>query len=247
MLLGATAMGTTTIINAACDPEVEDLAEFLNGCGASIYGAGEKKIVIDGVKTLGGCRHTVMPDISFTAFLLAAAAITGSKLAVENTSATGMEAFLNLLLTCGFVVKTAQNRIEIKQAKFFDSPKNVLTCTYPGLTPQMLPMAAAILAKANGVTVLCDDTPNNLSNICAAVQAFGGDVSNCTGRAVVKGIKTFGGAEFCPKNLSDAQAALLCAIAADTQSTIENAEILEHIYENLPGILKKLGCKIRKI
>lgn len=161
ILAACTAQGTTTITNAAREPEIGDLADYLNKCGAKIYGAGESVIVIDGVSELRGCGHSVIPDRIVAATLLSCAAVTGSSITLKGVIHSHLSGVIPVFEDAGCEFTCYENELSIHAPKRLRSMKIVRTMPYPGFpTDAQAPLLAAA-ATADGTTVFIENIFEN--------------------------------------------------------------------------------------
>ena len=171
-----TASGVTTVTNAAREPEISDLADYLNRCGARIRCAGESVIVIDGVRELHGCAHAVIPDRIVAATLIACAAVTGSAITLKGVIHSHLAAVLPVFEDAGCVFAARENELKITAPERLRSMRIVRTMPYPGFpTDAQAPLLAAA-AVADGTTVLIENIFENRYRHAAELARMGADV-----------------------------------------------------------------------
>ena len=218
MIAAVTASGTTTITNAAREPEITDLADYLNRCGARIYGAGEGVIVIDGVPSLHGAAHTIIPDRIVAATLMSCAAVTGSALTLRGVVSSHLGAVLP-----------------------------VFTMPYPGFpTDAQAPLLAAA-CFAEGTSVFVENIFENRYRHTAELIRMGASIKTEGKVAVVEGVPRLYGASVEATDLRGAAALVIAALGAEGQSEISGVRYLERGYERLEQTLSDLGAEIRKV
>lgn len=247
ILAAVKARGTTTITNAAREPEISDLCEFLNSCGASIYGAGEGVIVIDGVDNLSACQHTIIPDRIVAATLMSAAASTRSQIRLNGIVQAHLSSIVPLFEEAGCVAEFCAGSMIFKAPERLKPVALVRTMPYPGFpTDAQAPLMAA--------TTLCDGTSVFVENIFENRFKHVGELTrlgasiNVQGKvAVVNGVSSLYGASVEAQDLRGAAGLIVAALAAEGATDIGGINYLERGYEDFEAVLSSLGANIRKI
>ena len=247
MIAAATASGTTTITNAAREPEIRDLADYLNSCGAEIYGAGEGVIVIEGVKSLHACSHTIIPDRIAAATLMSCAAVTGSKITLKNIVGSHLGAVIPVFEEAGCKIRLCGGELEISAPPRLKSMKTVRTMPYPGFpTDAQAPLlAAACVAK--GTSVFVENIFENRYRHVSELVRMGANLKTEGKVCVAQGVETLYGAKVEATDLRGAAALVAAGLCAESKTTVSGVQYLERGYESLEQTLCSLGADVKKI
>ena len=247
ILAASLAHGTTTITNAAREPEICDLAEYLNKCGAKIYGAGEGVVVIDGVSSLNGACHTIIPDRIAAATLMTCAAVTGSAITLTDIVASHLSSVIPVFEEAGCTVICRDGELALRAPGRLDSMKIIRTMPYPGFpTDAQAPlMAAACVAR--GTTVFVENIFENRYSHISELVRMGANIRTEGRLAVVEGVETLYGASVQATDLRGAAALVAAGLCAEQDTEISGIKYLERGYENLELTLGALGADIKKI
>jgi len=246
MLAATLAAGKTIIRNAAKEPEITDLQNFLNKMGARIKGAGIGTIIVEGVKRLNGAEHEVIPDRIEAATLMVAAAITGGDVNIANVIPEHVESVIAKLKEAGVKVIALDDRIRIS----VDGPiraVNVRTLPYPGFPTDMQPQMMAFLSIAEGTSIITETIFENRFKHAAELKRMGADITVEGRAAVIKGVPKLSGAFVEATDLRAGAALVLAGLAADDITVVENIDYIDRGYENIEGKLKALGAKIIRV
>ena len=247
MIAAALAGGTTTISNAAREPEIRDLADYLNKCGAEIYGAGEGVIVIEGVSSLHSAAHTIIPDRIVAATLMSCAAVTGSEIVLRDAVASHLGAVIPVLEEGGCRVNLTDRDIRLKAPKRLRSMRIVRTMPYPGFpTDAQAPLMAAACA-ADGTTVFIENIFENRYRHIPELARMGAAVRTEGKVAVVEGVPRLYGAAVEATDLRGAAALVTAALCAEGSTSIGGVRYLERGYEDFDLVLSSLGADIKKV
>ena len=230
MIAASTACGTTTIINAACEPEICDLADYLNSCGAKISGAGEGVVVIDGVSELTAAQHTMIPDRIVAATLLSAAAVTQSKITLK-----------------GIVQSSVGGNLTISAPQRLSAFRTIRTMPYPGFPTDAQAPLMAVASVADGTTVFVENIFENRYRHTSELSRMGAKIKTEGKVAVVEGVRSLYGAKVEAPDLRGGAALVIAALSADGVTDIGNSEYLERGYENIELMLGSLGASISKL
>ncbi len=244
ILAAVRAKGTTVITNAAREPEIVDLAEFLNKCGAKIYGAGEGTIVIDGVDKLNGTAHTVIPDRIVCATLMSAAAVTGSHISVSGVIQSHIASVTPLFEEAGCNINFKDGVMDISAPSKLNAIKLVRTSAYPGFPTdsQAVLMSAMTVAKGNSLFV--ENIFESRYKHVGELFRMGANI-NVEGRvAIVDGVESLSGASVDAFDLRGAAALVVAGLNAQGQTEINGINYLDRGYENLEETLSNLGADI---
>lgn len=247
MIAAATARGVTTISNAAREPEIVDLADFLNACGAKISGAGESTVVIDGVSALSPAQHALIPDRIVAATLMAAAAATGSRVGFKNIIPSHLSAVIPVFRDCGCDIKISGDGMSLTAPYRLKSPKLIRTMPYPGFPTDAQAPLMSMTTVADGMTVFVENMFLSRYSHVSELCRFGADIRVEGKVAVVDGVKRLSSACVSARDLRGAAALVVAALCAGGESEIRGIEYLERGYEELELVLSSLGADVRKV
>ncbi|MDR2192009.1 MAG: UDP-N-acetylglucosamine 1-carboxyvinyltransferase [Endomicrobium sp.] len=246
MLAAVLAKGTTKIINAAKEPEIEDLADVLNKMGADVKGAGTKLIVIKGVEKLKGFKHSVIPDRIEAATYLLASAITKGEITLQNVCPPHLRAVIDKLKKSGLSIGERGNEIAAKWTKEL-KPINISTAVYPGFPTDVQAQWTALMCLLKGKSKVCENVFENRFLHIAELQRFGANTA-IDGKCVnIDGVKEFSGAPVMVSDLRAGAALVLAGLAAKGKTVISRIYHLDRGYEMLEKKFKKLGADIRRV
>lgn len=246
MLIAATAEGITTLTGAAREPEIIDLQNFLNHCGARISGAGSNQIVIEGVKKLHPCYYTVMPDRIVAATYLSAAAATGGNIRIEKILPVLVEPVLESLERSGCVIVRNADSIELSAPEQLVAIPQTITAPYPGFpTDAVAPLMGALL-RAKGDSHFQEGIFENRYRHVDPLLKMGAKISVSGKEAVIRGVPVLYGAEMEATDLRGGAALVLAAMQAEGESVITETRLIERGYENFSETLSALGAQMIK-
>ncbi|MCD8025570.1 MAG: UDP-N-acetylglucosamine 1-carboxyvinyltransferase [Clostridiales bacterium] len=241
------ANGTTTITNAAREPEICDLAEYLNKCGAKIYGAGEGVVVIDGVTALEGTQHTIIPDRIAAATFMACAAVTGSHVTLDGIVSSHLASIIPIFEESGCKIKSGGGRLDIFAPKRLKSMRIVRTMPYPGFpTDAQAPLLAAA-CTAQGTSIFVENIFENRYRHIGELVRMGANIKTEGKVAVVEGADALYGAAVEATDLRGAAALAVAGLCAEGTTSIGGVQFLERGYEDFEVVLSSLGADIKKI
>ncbi|MDR1418176.1 MAG: UDP-N-acetylglucosamine 1-carboxyvinyltransferase [Endomicrobium sp.] len=246
LLSAVLAEGKTTIINAATEPEIEDLASILNKMGANITGAGTDKIAIDGVKKLKGVSHSVIPDRIEAATYMIAAAITKGHITIKNIIPEHLYSISKNLKSCGIDIKETKDAISIKYVNHI-KPKSIETGVYPNFPTDVQAQWIALMCLAKGNSKITETIFENRFMHVPELQRFGANITMNGNEVLVKGVKKLSGAPVMVSDLRAGAALVLAGLAAYGKTTVSRVYHLDRGYDMLEKKLKKLGANIRRI
>lgn len=247
LLAACTADGITTLTNAAREPEISDLADYLNRCGARIHGAGESVVRIEGVSALRGCAHAVIPDRIVAATLIACAAVTGSSIIIKGVVHSHLSAVLPVFEDAGCTFSAKENELRVTAPDRLRSMKIVRTMPYPGFpTDAQSPLLAAA-AVADGTTVLIENIFENRYRHVAELTRMGADVKTEGKFAVIDGVPQLYGAAVEASDLRGAAALVVAGLCAEGTTELDGVKYLDRGYESFEQALTSLGADIKRI
>ncbi len=248
MMAAVFAEGTTVIEAAAAEPEVEDLANFLNAMGAKIEGAGTRRIVVQGVTSLGTVEHTVIPDRIEAGTFMAAAVIAGEGVTLRRVCRAHMAAINEIFENCG-------HRLEYNQAGDSvtvyrgESPigAEITTSPFPGYPTDMQAQMTAVFATTPGISVVKDTIFPQRFMHCAEMKRMGADIKVDNGTAIIKGVKKLSAAPVMASDLRASAALVLAALAAKGSSTISRLYHIDRGYEDIDEKLLQLQANVERV
>ncbi|MCL2799116.1 MAG: UDP-N-acetylglucosamine 1-carboxyvinyltransferase [Endomicrobia bacterium] len=245
MLAAVLAKGTTRIINAAKEPEIEDLADILNKMGAKVSGAGSKTITIEGTDKLHGCKHKVIPDRIEAATYLIAAAITKGEILLKDVNPKHVKAVTDKLKKAGMFIKETENTVYAKWVKNL-KPRDISTEVYPGFPTDVQAQWMALMCLLKGKSCIQENVFENRFLHVAELQRFGADLT-VDGKLVgIKGVEKLSGAPVMVSDLRAGAALVLAGLAAEGKTVVSRIYHLDRGYEFLEKKFKKLGADIKR-
>lgn len=246
MIGAALATGTTIIENAAKEPHIVDLANFLNAMGARISGAGTDIIKIRGVKALRGGAYSIIPDQIEAGTYMAAAAAVGGDVLVQNVIPKHMDTISAKLREMGVRVTEYDDAIRVHRTGRLRRA-NVKTLPYPGFPTDMQPQIAVCMALANGVSVITESIYDTRFRYCAELNRMGANIKVETKIAVINGVEALHGCTVHACDLRAGAAMVIAGLSADGTTVIEEIEYIERGYESLVDKLRGLGAQIKRV
>ncbi len=243
MMAATLADGETIIESAACEPEIEDLANFLMAMGAKIKGKGTPQIAVQGVKKLHGANFRISSDrIEAGTFILLAAALR-SNITIRETNFMHLLALLDKLEEAGMRFEKEYNLIRLKCSRHL-KPTSITTFPYPGFPTDLQAQFMALMAMTPGVSVITDKVyPDRFIHI-AELNRMGASIRREGSNAIVEGVKTLHGAPVMASDLRASSALIIAGLAAKGKTEIHRIYHLERGYENLDEKLATMGAKI---
>lgn len=248
ILAGVKAKGKTIITNAAREPEIEDLQNFLNSMGAKVFGAGTSKIEIDGVDKLNPVRYKVIPDRIAIGTYMIASAITGGKLEVEYVIKDHMEPIVKELSKVGCEIKYTKNGLITLPPKTIKSIDLITTSPHPGFPTDMQSQLMTLLCLSNGLSVFNESIFENRFMHCPQLEKMGANITYLTENiCMVKGVKHLNGSKVEALDLRGGASLVLAGLIAHGQTEVSNIHYIERGYEKLDEVLNSLGGDIQRI
>lgn len=246
MMAAALADGQTVIDNAAREPEVTALADFLNTMGANIRGAGSSTIVIEGVRELKPARVVNIADRVEAGTFMAAAAITGGDVNICCVDPANVGAVSDKLRECGVTVEEGGRNIHVRGGERI-IPVNVTTAPFPGFATDMQAQYMALMSLADGACVITETIFENRFMHVAELRRMGADITVSGKSAHVRGVKKLSGAPVMATDLRASASLAIAALAAEGETTISRVYHLDRGYEHIERKLMSLGATIRRI
>lgn len=247
MMAAVLAKGTTVIHNAAREPEVEDLANFLNILGAKVMGAGTSTITIEGVDELGGGSYSVLPDRIETGTYLAAATITRGKIKLKNTRPDLLESVLLKLEETGAIIDTGHDWISLDMKGNRPHAVNISTAPYPAFPTDMQAQMMAVNAVAEGTGVITETVFENRFMHVQELHRMGAQIALKGNTAICTGTDKLHGAPVMATDLRASASLVLAALAAKGETAIDRIYHIDRGYECIEEKFSQLGAKIHRI
>ena len=246
MLAASTAAGKTVIRNAAREPEISDLADYLNRCGAKVYGAGSSTVEIEGVPHLHGAEHTVIPDRIAAATYMAAAAVTRGHVTLHGVNMAHLRPVLPMFAESGCEVTAWERSLTITAPPRLSRMRMVTTHEFPGFPTDAQPPMLAMCTLAEGTSVFIENIFNNRYKYVDELCRLGAKVRVDGRMAVVEGVHKLSGATVQATDLRGGAALIVAALAAEGTTTVEQVRHIDRGYADIEGTLAKLGAQIRR-
>jgi len=243
MMAAIHALGRTTIENAAKEPEIIDVANMLNKMGAQIRGAGTNVITIDGVQTLHGCIHEIIPDrIEAGTFIIMAAA-AAEEVTVENIIPQHLESLLSKLQEMGVHLKVGLDNVVISKTEYL-KPVDIQTLSYPGFATDLQQPMTPLLTQANGKSVIKETIYVERFKHCQELQRMGADIDLIPATALITGPIALYGDSVTATDLRCGAALVIAGLIADGVTEIHDVYHIDRGYDNIDQKLKNLGANI---
>lgn len=246
IIAAALAKGTTVIENAAREPHIVDLANFLNTCGAEITGAGTDVIKIKGVESLHGCTYAIIPDMIEAGTFMIAAAATGGRLKINNVIPKHLESITAKLEEMGVTVEELDDAVIVSRDGELTSV-NIKTMPYPGFPTDMNPQMCALLCLASGTSRLVESVWDTRFRYVEELKRMGANIKVDGKVAVVDGPITFSAAPVRAVDLRAGAAVIIAGLAAKGRTVIDDIYHIKRGYENIVGKLSAVGANIKEV
>lgn len=247
MMAAALAVGTTVINNAACEPEIEDLADYMNAMGARVYGAGSPKIRIEGVPQLVGATHEIIPDRIEAGTFMVAAAITGGDVYIENAIGAHMTAVIEKLREMGVTIIAEEKGVRVIGGEAPLQRVDIKTLPHPGFPTDMQAQFMALALICEGVSVFTETVFENRFMHVGEFQRMNAKVKINDRMAVVKGPSSLQGAEVSSTDLRAAAALILAGLIAEGHTRVTELRHLDRGYVDFHKKLAMLGADIERV
>lgn len=247
ILAAVKAEGTTIITNAAAEPEITDLCDYLNSCGAKITTGSSGTIIIDGTPTLHGCSHAIIPDRIVAATYMSAVAVSGGSITLRDLIASHINSIIPIFEESGCKISQKDSNLTITAPKNLRALRLIRTMPYPGFPTDAQPPIMAMSTLAQGTTVFVENIFENRYKHISELIRLGANI-NVEGKvAIVEGVKALYGTNVTAQDLRGAAALVVASLAAEGKTSISGIEHLERGYEDLDVYLNMLGASIKKI
>ncbi len=246
MMAAVLAEGTTIIESAAAEPEVVDLANFLNKMGAKIEGAGTRRIVIQGVKELHGAEHSVIPDRIEAGTYLVAGAIMGSDVTLRRVEPAHLGSVIETVRESGYTIETTSDTIRIK-GNAAPKPLTLTTEPFPGFPTDMQAQMCALLCATSGISVISETIfPQRFMHV-SELKRMGADITLNGHTAIIKGVPMLSGAPVMASDLRASAALVLAGLRAEGTTEVNRVYHIDRGYESIDEKLNALGAKIERV
>jgi len=246
MMAAALAEGVTIIESAACEPEVVDLADFLNAMGAKVQGAGSPTITITGVKQLHGAEHRVIPDRIEAATFAIAAAMTNGHVTIKNARADHLHAVIDKLQEAGVAVERQGANILVRRGGKL-KPSDVTTLPYSGFPTDVQAQMMARMSRAPGISIITERIFESRFMHVSELTRLGADIQIEGPSAIVKGGRPLSGAPVMASDLRASAALVIAGLAAKGTTQVNRIYHLDRGYEQMDIKLRKLGARIQRV
>jgi UDP-N-acetylglucosamine 1-carboxyvinyltransferase len=246
MMAATLADGVSVLENAAREPEVVDLASCLNAMGARVSGAGTDRIVIEGVASLHGARHAIMPDRIETGTFLAAAAAAGGDVTLAGARADTLQAVLEKLTEAGAELAIDESAIRIRRERPLKSV-SLRTAPYPAFPTDMQAQLMALMTRADDTAVITETIFENRMMHVQELKRLGADIEVEGSAAIVKGVPALKGASVMATDLRASACLVIAGLMAEGETTVDRIYHLDRGYERIEARLAALGARIRRV
>jgi UDP-N-acetylglucosamine 1-carboxyvinyltransferase len=248
IILAATlAKGTTVISNAAREPEISDLADFLNRCGARIRGAGDSTVVIEGVTKLTPAEHTVIPDRIVASTYLIAAAMTGGKIIINSIVPSHIAPIIQPLRESGCSIEVNKKQVVLESPKTLKRIRMIRTMPHPGFPTDVQAQIMALTTVADGTSVIVENIFESRYKHIGELLRFGAKIHVEGRMAVIEGINHLNGANVRATDLRGGSAMILAGLQARGTTEITEIYHIDRGYENPEKTLSELGADIKRV
>ncbi len=247
ILAAATAKGITVIRNAAKEPEICDLADFLNASGARVYGAGTDTVTICGVDSLSCCTHAIIPDRIAAATYMSAAAITGGKITLRDITPSHLTAISAVFEEAGCEIFNSNNSLTVNAPEKLSRVSVVRTTVYPGFPTDAGPLVLAMLTKAQGTSIMVENIFENRYRYVDELKRLGAQIKIEGRVAVIEGVSSLYAANCNCTDLRGGAALVVAALAAKGTTVIGNISHIKRGYEAIDKRLELLGANIKEV
>jgi UDP-N-acetylglucosamine 1-carboxyvinyltransferase len=247
MMAATMAKGETIIEDAACEPEVKDLAEFLKVMGADIEGSGTPTLKIRGVPKLKGVEYSVIPDRIEAGTYMIAAIATGGRLFLEGARSENNLALIDKLIECGGVIKERKGGLEVTRREGKVHATDITTLTYPGFPTDLQAQVMSLVTVSDGISVITEKIyPERFIHI-SELNRMGADIQLEGSTAIIKGVKALSGAPVMASDLRASAALVLAGLIADGRTEISRIYHLDRGYERIEEKLSAVGAKVKRV
>lgn len=247
ILAAVTAEGVTTIRNAAREPEIIDLQNYLNKAGAKVIGAGSSIIIIEGVKELNSCKHDIITDRIVAGTYMIAAAMTGGEVILNNIVTDHLLSIISKLREAGVIIHTNGSSLKVIGPKKLYALEMLQTLPFPGFPTDMQAQFMSLLTISSGTSIINETIFENRFKHADELVRMGANIKTFGKIAVVKGVKGLTGAKVSSKDLRGGAALILAGLVAQGETVVDQIYHVNRGYENMHIVLKNLGADIKSV
>ena len=247
MLAAVTARGLTVIENAAKEPHIVDLANFLNSMGADVRGAGTDVIKIRGTRELHGCTYSIIPDQIEAGTYMVAAAAAGGDVTVTNVIPKHLESITAKLIESGITVEEGDDSVRVVSDCVRPNKCIIKTLPHPGFPTDMQPQMAALLCVCNDVSYISESVWDNRFRYVEQLRRMGADIQVEGKTATIKGVEKLMGAPVKADDLRAGAAMIIAGLIAEGETVVSDTQYIERGYENIVEKLTALGADIKRV
>ena len=247
MMAASLARGKTILRNAACEPEIVDLAELLNKMGARVRGAGTTSIEIEGVDSLGGAEHTIIPDRIETGTFLVAGAITGGELEIKDCEPAHLSSIIQKLRETGVEIEELNSStLSVKRGKDLRA-RDVTTQPYPSFPTDMQAQYMSLMTQAQGQAIISETVFENRFMHASEMQRMGARINIHAHTATVEGPTLLTGAPVLASDLRASASLVLAGLVAEGETVIDRVYHIDRGYEKIEAKLRAVGAEIERV
>ncbi|MFC7442331.1 UDP-N-acetylglucosamine 1-carboxyvinyltransferase [Laceyella putida] len=247
MMAAVCAEGETVITNAAREPEIVDLAVFLNKMGAKVSGAGESTIVIQGVREMHATVHTIMPDRIVAGTLLIAAGATGGELVLDNVVPENLASVIASLRQMGLRIEMTAEGVRVKKSPVLHGIPHIMTAPYPGFPTDMQPQMITLLSLSQGTSRVTEAIFDSRLKHVDELRRMGAEIRQERDTVTIHGVKRLTGASVSTTDLRAGAALVIAALTAKGESTVAGVEHIDRGYERLDELIRQLGGQMNRV
>ncbi len=247
ILASVLAKGTTVITNAAREPEISDLASFLNRCGAKIYGAGDSTVRIEGVSSLFSCEHTIIPDRIVASTYIIAAAITGGYVRINGIVPSHIGPIIEPLRETGCMVEVTAGNVTVRAPSHLKRIRMIRTMPHPGFPTDAQAQMMTLTTVAEGTSVFVENIFESRFKHVGELLRFGAKISVEGRMAVVEGVNRLNSADVKATDLRGGSAMILAGLCAEGVTEISRIHHIDRGYEKPEKVLSLLGADIKRV
>ena len=247
MMAAVKAKGTTIIRNAAREPEIIDLQNYLNTIGAKVYGSGTSVIRVEGVDKLDSADHTIIPDRIVAGTYMVASAITGGEVVLKNIEVEHIQSIIAKLREAGCMVYNNCTTLKIIGPRTPNAIEIVQTLPYPGFPTDMQAQMMALLTIGNGTSIIKETIFENRFKHVEELIRMGANIQTVGKAAIIKGVNNLTGAKVSAKDLRGGASLVLSALSAKGTTEIDNIYHIDRGYDSLEKVLETLGADIKRV
>jgi len=247
ILAAVLSEGTVRVQNAACEPEVCSMCDFLRKCGAKIFGDGSRSITIKGVKKLVPCEYRIPADRIVCGTYLFAAAVTGGKVVLHGVKRQEVQKILEVLEECGCRLQCGEKRIQLLAPRRLQAVPYTKTEAFPGFPTDMQSQLCAILSMANGISMVRETIFEGRFQVIPELRKLGASIETTNDVLLIEGKAKLQGNDVEAKELRGSAALVIAGLAAEGITQIDTDRYLRRGYQDITGDLEQLGAVIRNV